>query len=76
MSLESVFAALAGAVWLGERLTAAAPAGCALILLGAVAAEAARRSRAEGRARLNATFRRDGRREDDGDRPCLGGSAA
>jgi drug/metabolite transporter (DMT)-like permease len=41
MSLESVFAAIAGAVWLGERLTVAAGAGCALILLGALAAEAA-----------------------------------
>jgi len=41
LSLESVFAALAGAIWLGERLTAAGAAGCALILIGAVAAEAA-----------------------------------
>ena len=41
LSLESVFAALAGALWLGERLTAAGAAGCVLILMGAVVAEAA-----------------------------------
>ena len=41
LSLESVFAAVAGAVFLGERLTATAAAGCALILMGAVAAETA-----------------------------------
>ena len=57
LSLESVFAALAGAIWLGERLTAAGAVGCALILLGAVAAEAApalaaRRPRASERDNL------------------------
>lgn len=36
MSLESVFAALAGAFMLHERLPPVAMAGCALILLGAV----------------------------------------
>ena len=41
LSMESVFAALAGAIWLGERLTVAGAAGCGLILVGAVAAEAA-----------------------------------
>ena len=41
LSLESVFAALAGAVWLGERLTVAGAVGCGLILTGALAAEAA-----------------------------------
>ena len=41
LSLESVFAAVAGAVFLHERLTATAAAGCALILLGAVVAETA-----------------------------------
>jgi drug/metabolite transporter (DMT)-like permease len=41
MSLESVFAALAGALLLNERLTAPALAGCALILLGAVMVELA-----------------------------------
>ena len=40
LSLESVFAAFAGAVFLGERLTVAGTAGCGLILIGAVAAEA------------------------------------
>ena len=52
LSLESVFAAVAGAVFLGERLTATAAAGCALILMGAVAAETAPAlaRRAEGRA--------------------------
>lgn len=40
MSLESVFAAIAGAVLLSERLTGPAILGCALILLGVVAAEA------------------------------------
>lgn len=39
MSLESVFAAIAGALWLGERLTPLAAQGCALILLGVVIAE-------------------------------------
>jgi drug/metabolite transporter (DMT)-like permease len=39
MSLESVFAALAGAVMLHERLTLAASIGCALILLGVVLVE-------------------------------------
>ena len=40
LSLESVFAALAGAALLGERLTALGAVGCLLILLGAVAVEA------------------------------------
>ena len=39
MSLESVFAALAGAVMLGDRLTLPAALGCALILLGVVLVE-------------------------------------
>jgi drug/metabolite transporter (DMT)-like permease len=39
MSLESVFAALAGAVVLGERLTPLATLGCALILLGVLVVE-------------------------------------
>lgn len=40
MSLESVFAALAGAVMLNERLTLLAATGCGLILLGVVLVEA------------------------------------
>jgi drug/metabolite transporter (DMT)-like permease len=40
MSLESVFAALAGAVMLDERLTLLAAIGCGLILLGVVLVEA------------------------------------
>lgn len=40
MSLESVFAALAGAVMLNERLTLLATIGCGLILLGVVLVEA------------------------------------
>ena len=40
LSIESVFAAIAGAIWLGERLTVAGAIGCALILFGAIAAEA------------------------------------
>lgn len=39
MCLESVFAAIAGAVMLHERLTPLATAGCALILLGVVLVE-------------------------------------
>ena len=39
LSLESVFAALAGAVMLGERLTAVGALGCLLILGGAVLVE-------------------------------------
>ena len=39
MCLESVFAALAGAVMLHERLTLTAGAGCVLILLGVVMVE-------------------------------------
>jgi len=39
MSLESVFAALAGALLLGERLTPLALTGCILILLGVVFSE-------------------------------------
>ena len=41
LSLESVFAALAGAALLGDRLTALGAVGCLMILLGAVAVEAA-----------------------------------
>jgi len=55
MCLESVFAALAGAVMLHERLTAPAAAGCALILLGVALVEvgpgllmAVKRGRAAG----------------------------
>lgn len=40
MSLESVFAALAGAALLSERLTGPAVLGCALILLGVLLVEA------------------------------------
>lgn len=40
MCLESVFAALAGAAMLHERLTGSAALGCALILLGVVMVEA------------------------------------
>ena len=40
MSLESVFAAMSGAVLLSERLTGLAVLGCALILLGVILAEA------------------------------------
>ena len=39
MSLESVFAALAGALILSERLTPLAAFGCALILLGVIVVE-------------------------------------
>ncbi len=39
MSMESVFAALAGALLLGERLTALGGVGCALILLGVIMVE-------------------------------------
>jgi drug/metabolite transporter (DMT)-like permease len=39
MSLESVFAALAAAILLGERLTLLAALGCGLILLGVVMVE-------------------------------------
>jgi drug/metabolite transporter (DMT)-like permease len=39
MSLESVFAAIAGALIFGERLTPLALMGCALILAGVMAAE-------------------------------------
>jgi len=39
MSLESVFAAIAGAVLLNERLESIAVVGCALILAGVIAAE-------------------------------------
>jgi drug/metabolite transporter (DMT)-like permease len=41
MSLESVFAALAGAVLLGERLTPLAAGGCVMILGGVVMVEVA-----------------------------------
>ena len=43
-----MFAALAGAIMLGERLTALGALGCALILLGAVVVEAAAGARAKG----------------------------
>jgi drug/metabolite transporter (DMT)-like permease len=39
MSLESVFAAAAGALWLGDRLTLPATLGCGLILFGVVMIE-------------------------------------
>jgi drug/metabolite transporter (DMT)-like permease len=39
MSMESVFAALAAAVLLGERLTVLAAVGCGLVLLGVVMVE-------------------------------------
>jgi drug/metabolite transporter (DMT)-like permease len=39
LALESLFAALAGALMLGERLTAVGAMGCLLILAGAVAVE-------------------------------------
>ena len=39
LALEGVFAAIAGALLLGERLTAIGALGCVLILAGAVAAE-------------------------------------
>ncbi len=39
LALESVFAALAGALLLGERLTAIGALGCALILVGAASVE-------------------------------------
>jgi drug/metabolite transporter (DMT)-like permease len=39
LALESVFAALAGALFLGERVTAIGALGCALILAGAAASE-------------------------------------
>ena len=39
LALESIFAALAGALLLGERLTAVGALGCALILAGAAATE-------------------------------------
>ena len=39
MSLESVFAAIAAAILLGERLTMTAAAGCGLVLLGVVMVE-------------------------------------
>lgn len=39
MSLESVFAAISGAVLLGEHLTPVAMAGCALILAGIIVVE-------------------------------------
>lgn len=39
MSLESVFAAIAGALWLSERLTQLAVLGCAFIFLGVLLVE-------------------------------------
>ena len=39
MSLESVFAAIAAAVWLGERLSLPAAVGCGLVMLGVVLVE-------------------------------------
>ncbi len=51
LSLESVFAALAGAVLFGERLSLVGAVGCLLILVGAVAVEAAPAlARGSGRA--------------------------
>ena len=52
LSLESLFAALAGSVLLRERLTLVGVAGRALILAGAVGVELARAlaSRKEARA--------------------------
>lgn len=41
MSLESVFAAIAGAIILGERLKLSAMSGCALILLAVIVVETA-----------------------------------
>jgi drug/metabolite transporter (DMT)-like permease len=52
LSMESVFAALAGAIVLGERLTLVGALGCGLILFGAVAAEVAPLARPS----LNATI--------------------
>ena len=52
MLLESVFAAIAGAIWLGERLGAVASLGCVLILAGVLIAEIgplSRRRRTSGR---------------------------
>jgi drug/metabolite transporter (DMT)-like permease len=46
LSLESVFAAVAGAFLLSERLTGLAALGCALILLGVLIAEAGPSARA------------------------------
>jgi len=46
LSLESVFAALAGAFILSERLTGLAALGCALILLGVLITEAGPSARA------------------------------
>ena len=65
LSLEAVFAALAGAWLLGERLSAIAACGCALILLGVLLAEigpgalrlAARPSAAPGGTPADATRR-------------------
>lgn len=51
MSLESVFAATAGAILLGERLGPMGLAGCALILLGVVAVEVGPSLMAAGRDR-------------------------
>ena len=39
MSMESVFAALAAAILLGERLTVLAAIGCGLVLLGVIMVE-------------------------------------
>jgi drug/metabolite transporter (DMT)-like permease len=46
LSLESVFAALAGALLLSERLTSLAAFGCALILFGVILAETGPSARA------------------------------
>ena len=65
LSLESVFAALAGAALLGERLTVLGAIGCALILIGAAAVEAVPALTRKGaRARLtgDAIFRTPERR--------------
>ena len=54
--MESVFAALAGAIVLGERLTLLGAVGCGLILFGAVAAEIAPLRAPDSRPRLNSTI--------------------
>ena len=55
LALEGVFAALAGALLLGERLTAIGALGCVLILAGAVAVEIRAAVRAKGRERSDVT---------------------
>jgi drug/metabolite transporter (DMT)-like permease len=50
MSMESVFAALAAAVLLGERLTLLAGIGCGLVMLGVIMVEAGPAFEKRGRA--------------------------